>query len=255
VRIRTFRGGVGVEIENLVLRRAGKAQLAELRKALVGAGLVILRRQSLTDEELQVAAAGLSSAVGARGPAVGDIAHVSNLTDERGRPLGEEDYAARDWASDFGTEPERRFRLLHAIETPASGGSLHFCDLQSAIPALTENVRRAAEAVRIERKPPPSLLRRIFGAGLGPAPTPMIYDAPDGAPRLRLPGAGDRIAGMEPDAASAVVADVLEELTVKAHCAVHDWGPGDVLIWERERFLRRREASTGVYLMKSLCFT
>lgn len=246
---RTF----GAEIEGLVLRRAGEAELAELRDILVGAGLVVLRRQSLTDEELIRAAAGLSTAKAAA-TTTDDIAYISDLTDETGRSLGEADYAGRDWGGESDPEPDQRFRLLYAIETPATGGEFHFCDLQQALTALSPKTRKAAEAARIERKPP-GLLGRMFGAGQGRAPAPMIFDGPDGGKRLRLPGEGDWIEGIEPDAAMTLVDELSKELIAEAHCAVHEWGAGDVLIWDRDRFLRRREPSTGVYLMKSLCFT
>lgn len=242
----------GLIAEDVPVRKATADELSRLRRELEAAGLIVMRRQSLSSEEMQRIASGLSE-TGERPAKQSSICFFSNLSDERGRPVGAEDLAAKVWANPTDMSGDQRFQMLYAIETPIAGGELHWCDASSAFSALRSERQERLKRLRIQQGTG-SFLGRLLGNAARMPGVPVAFEDADGRIRVTLPAAPDRLEGLIGNEADAVSSSDLDALTADRFVYVHQWNTGDLVLWDRRRFLCRREPFTGAYLMKALCF-
>src|SRR5712691_7697995 len=129
--------------------RPDDATVAELRSLYAQFGVLVFRRQALSEAELAAFCAlfgPLERTVRTdwASPVVPEIGVISNLKDGQGKPIGGLGDGEIEWHSDqsYMMHPATG-AALYALELPPAGGTTSWLDLRAAHAGLPEHLRRA----------------------------------------------------------------------------------------------------------------
>jgi taurine dioxygenase len=234
------------------------ATAAELRALWSGYGVLVFRRQALSEAELAAFCAlfgPLERTVRTdwASPVVPEIGVISNLKDAQARPIGGLGDGEIEWHSDqsYMRHPATGAGL-YALELPAAGGVTSWVDLRAAYAGLPETLRGAVEG----RRGVFSYVKRLAGyQGVDrtiseaakrktpPVSHTLVHAHPvTGDKALYL----DRtttigIEGMAAAAGAALLDQVYEAALQPANIYAHDWQVGDLLLWDNGFTMHRRE--------------
>lgn len=265
---RPIDGSFAHEVIGLRLwERQYESTLAALRALWSDVGLLVFRRQALTEDEL----AGFAAAFGrlqapARAdwasPGQADIGYISNLKHQDGRDIGGLGVGPLEWHTDqsYLAEPATG-ALLHAVEVPRAGGATHWANLDLAYRALPDALRRAVDGQSAvfsyaRRMSSFGYARNLLGAGDDPAAViaELRRRVPDVVHALTLvhPVSGRRalyldptttaeVVGLTPDDGAALLRALAEHATRPEHVYAHHWQPGDLVLWNNAFLLHRRD--------------
>src|SRR6266446_4639402 len=130
------------------------ATVAELRGLYAQHGVLVFRRQALSEAELAAFCAlfgPLERTVRSdwASPGTPEVTVLSNLQDGLGRPIGGLGDGELQWHSDqsYMLHPATG-AALYALELPAEGGRTSWVDLRAAHAALPDRLKRAVEGRR-----------------------------------------------------------------------------------------------------------
>ena len=232
--------------------------VAELRGLYAQYGVLVFRRQALSEAELAAFCAlfgPLERTVRSdwASPATPEVTVLSNLKDGFGRPIGGLGDGELQWHSDqsYMLSPATG-AALHAIELPPAGGETFWVDLRAAYAGLPRPLR-----ARISGK------RGIFDytkrlAGYGRAADQQISEE---ARRLTPPvthalvrahpETGDRslyldqtttvgIDYMDTTSGLALLDEVYDSATRGEFVYAHQWQVGDLVVWDNGFTMHRR---------------
>ena len=246
------------EVSGIDLWRPLDAETAAaLRTAWQRSGVLLFRRQALSEAELVA----FSDAFGRPEVIVRtdwqsqnqpEVIQISNMRNQDGQAIGGLGAGELDWHSDqsYVTNPATG-AVLYMVEMPKDGGRTYWANLQLAYAALPEAMKTKIEGRRgifdyLKRqstydneKPMSAELRRKTP----PVLHPLVNVHPvTGARSLYLdPSTTVGIEGM-PDAEGRAL---LDELTAHAtrdeFVYSHEWQIGDVLLWDNAITLHRRD--------------
>jgi taurine dioxygenase len=235
-----------------------EATVAELRDLYGQFGVVVFRRQALSEVELAAFCAlfgELERTVRSdwASPATPEVTVLSNLKDGLGRPIGGLGDGELQWHSDqsYMQQPATG-AALHAIELPPEGGETFWVDLRAAYAALPRQLR-----AKVSGK------RGIFDytkrlAGYGRETDQQLSDE---AKRLTPPvthalvrahpATGDRslyldstttigIDYMDIASGLALLDEVYETATRDEFVYAHQWQVGDLVLWDNGFTMHRR---------------
>jgi len=249
---------LGAELRGLDLGSGlSEPDFQALRAAILERGLVLLRDQSLGDED-QIA---LGRRFGplevlSRSPD-GDVDHmivISNV-DADGRVFRDSDENMRSiaineqWHTDSSfRETPATYSIFKAMVVPPEGGATEFVSLQSGWNALDAETQRELEGLRAVHDYREAFRRAGSKAayeGMGSElefAQPMIRRHPETGKRgLFVSGHAVRVEGMEPAAGRALIEKLLSVCTDEAGVYRHQWKPADVMIWDNRSMLHRAQ--------------
>jgi putative 2-oxoglutarate oxygenase len=234
------------------------ATVAELRALYEQWGVLVFRRQALSELELAAFCALLGPLERTvrsdwASPATPEVTVLSNLKDGQGRPIGGLGDGELQWHSDqsYMLNPATG-AALYALELPQAGGETFWVDLRAAYAALPRQLR-----ARIAGK------RGIFDytkrlAGYGREADQQISEE---ARRLTPPvthalvrahpETGDRslyldatttigIDYMDTASGLALLDEVYERATHDEFVYAHHWQVGDLVVWDNGFTMHRR---------------
>lgn len=186
-----------------------------------------------------------------------DIMLLSNVRVD-GKLIGIED-AGRVWHSDmsFDARPPA-FTILHALQTPTSGGETLFVDMARVLDELDEAVKRELKGRRgvysyvasYNRKRAADSSRKPLTdeqlAVLQDASHALVRVHPEtGVPALYVNEAHTvGIDGPGADASAAMLSGLLKASTATVDYT-HSWAPGDILMWDNRSVIHRATAYPG----------
>jgi len=238
--------------------RLDDATVAELRALYAQYGVLVFRRQALSELELAAFCAlfgPLERTVRNdwASPAIPEVTVVSNLQDGLGRPIGGLGDGELQWHSDqsYMLQPATG-AALYALELPAAGGETFWVDLRAAYRALPRQPRAT-----IARK------RGIFDytkrlAGYGRETDQQISEEarrltpPVSHALVRAhPETGERslyldstttvgIDYMDTASGLALLDEVYESATGDEFVYAHQWQVGDLVLWDNGFTMHRR---------------
>ena len=234
------------------------ATVAELRALYARYGVLVFRRQALSEVEF-AAFCGLFGALERTvrsdwaSPVTPAVTVISNLKDGLGRPIGGLGDGELQWHSDqsYMLMPATG-AALYALELPPSGGETFWVDLRAAYAALPRQLR-----ARIAQK------RGIFDytkrlAGYGretdsqiseearrltpPVSHALIYAHPETGDRSLYLDATTTVGIDDMDTASGLTLldEVYENGTRDEFVYAHQWQVGDLVLWDNGFTLHRR---------------
>jgi taurine dioxygenase len=235
-----------------------EATVAELRQLYAQYGVLVFRRQALSEAELAAFCAlfgPLERTVRSdwASPALPEVTVLSNLKDGLGRPIGGLGDGELQWHSDqsYMQQPATG-AALYALELPPEGGETFWVDLRAAYAGLPRQLR-----AKIAGK------RGIFDyakrlAGYGRQSDQQISEE---ARRLTPPvthalvrahpETGDRslyldstttigIDYMDTTTGVALLAELYDSATRDAFVYAHQWQVGDLVLWDNGFTMHRR---------------
>ena len=238
--------------------RLDEETVAELRSLYTQYGVLVFRRQALSESELAAFCAlfgPLERTVRSdwASPATPEVTVLSNLKDGFGRPIGGLGDGELQWHSDqsYMLQPATG-AALYALELPTEGGETFWVDLRAAYAGLPSRLR-----ARIAGK------RGIFDytkrlAGYGREADQQISEE---AKRLTPPvthalvrahpETGDRslyldstttvgIDYMDTASGLALLDELYESATREAFVYAHQWQVGDLILWDNGFTMHRR---------------
>jgi taurine dioxygenase len=234
------------------------ATAAALRELWSRYGVLLFRRQALSEQELAAFCAlfgPLERTVRTdwASPVVPEIGLISNLKDAQGRPIGGLGDGELEWHSDqsYMMHPATGAGL-YALELPAEGGRTSWIDLRAAHAGLPDHLRRAAEA----RRGVFSYTKRLAGyQGVDktiseeatrrtpPVVHTLVHTHPlTGARALYLDSTTTvGIEGMDAGAGAALLDEIYAAALRPEFVYTHDWQVGDLLLWDNGFTMHRRD--------------
>ena len=234
------------------------ATLEALRASYAQYGVLVFRRQALSEAEL-------ASFCALLGPlertvrndwasaAVPEVAVLSNLKDGHGRPIGGLGDGELQWHSDqsYMIKPATG-AALYALELPPAGGETFWVDLRAAYAGLPRQLRAAVSGKRGVF----DYAKRLAGYGResdqnisdeARRRTPPVTHA-----LVRAhPQTGDRslyldstttigIDFMDTTSGMALLDEVYESATREEFVYAHQWQVGDLVLWDNGFTMHRR---------------
>ncbi|MBM3344803.1 MAG: TauD/TfdA family dioxygenase [Betaproteobacteria bacterium] len=254
-----FKAQLGAEVHCGDLRELDDDTFKAIRRASLDHLVLLIRGQSLNDDELVAfgrrfgeLAAAAPVHIGQKPRERPEIAIISNVI-ENGMAIGGLGDGEAVWHSDSSFTPvPPTVSILHALELPPSGGGTGFANMYRALETMPTDLLK-----RIAGKTIKADLRYTSGGQLRPGYTGQedIREAPgpshpiirkheeSGHHALYL---GRRpysyINGLSLDESEALLDAVWAHATKPEFTWHHQWQLGDVLIWDNRCCMHRRDA-------------
>ena len=233
-------------------------QVRSLDDALATHGVLVFRRQSLTEAEL----VSFSSRFGKpdvivrtdwASSARPEIIQISNMRNARGETIGGLGSGELAWHTDqsYMTNPATG-AILYGVEVPEDGPQTYWANLRLAYEALPQETRARIEGRRAifsyanrykdyndETVPTAEILART------PDVTHSLVQThpASGAKTLYLdPSTMIGIEGMDESEGRALLDELIEHATRPEFVYAHTWQPGDLIMWDNGFMLHRRDA-------------
>jgi alpha-ketoglutarate-dependent taurine dioxygenase len=181
------------------------------------------------------------------------LVHVVSNLDEHGRPTAKP-YSSGNyfWHTDKSYHAIPSYAtLLHAIELPPEGGDTEFANTALAYAALPDATKRRIQGLRVVHSWEASRLNTGNRPATEeekrdrpPVTHPLVRTHPDSGDKVLYIGTHtSHIEGMEREAGRALLAELLEHATQRQFIYVHQWRPGDVVMWDNRCLLHRAVAN------------
>lgn len=257
--------GTGLEVRGVSLKKVPAPEtVALLKQKLAEEGVLVFREQADLSEQEQLAfTRALGETQGHPVPGVGGFnpvenadPHVFYLTNavegynpenadtkeirrnqeraKRRREKGGIGEGELAWHTDLQYMPEPQvYSLLYGIEVPAQGGETEWCNMIRAYAALPEETKERIEGLRAIH---------WFTRRIPPVTHPVVRKHPiSGAKALYVsPGLSRRIEGWDEEEGKALIRDLADHATRSEFCYLHDWRPGDAVLWDNRCTMHRR---------------
>ncbi len=181
-----------------------------------------------------------------------ELFDVSNL-DEDGNILAEDDrrrafrLANEMWHTDSSFVPGgARYSLLHAMIVPSRGADTEFADMRAAYDSLPSTTKQLIEDLVVEHSTyysrsligyqftPEELTRRTEEYASG-----ARDDDWEGRKSLYLASHASHVLGWPQEKGRALLRELTEHATQPQFVYVHEWTPGDMLIWDNRQTMHR----------------
>ncbi len=238
--------------------KLAEAAVAELRSLYAQYGVLVFRRQALSEAELAAFCALLGPLERTvrsdwASPATPEVTVLSNLKDGLGRPIGGLGDGELQWHSDqsYMLKPATG-AALYALELPPAGGETFWVDLRAAHAGLPRQLR----AKIVGKRGIFDYTKRLAGYGresdqqiseearrLTPAVTHALVRAhPETGERSLYLDSTTTVGIDYMDTASglALLDEVYESATRDAFVYAHQWQVGDLVVWDNGFTMHRR---------------
>ena len=259
MRIEFVDGSFVQEVKNLPLwEPIGEGDAAAIRNAYLDSGVLVFRRQALSEDELlafgNVIGAPELYAEATWRSTLPEVNILSNLRDQDGDMLGGLANKPLTWHTDqsyYATPVTGCF--LYGVELPSEGGMTSWVSLFEAYENLPSELARAVDGAIGTF----SFKARVGGATdkednhdrakrLAETPDvkhPLVNVAPGTGRRALFidPNTVTGIDGMEQDEAEDLLDRLLAHATKPTNVYDHDWGPGDLVLWDNATVLHKRD--------------
>lgn len=167
---------------------------------------------------------------------------------KRDSPKNLSNFANQLWHSDSSfMNPRAAYSMLHCVIKPSWGGNTEFADLRHAYDTLDERTREEIKDLKAEHF---ALHTRILLGDdaytdeqkkqIPPAVWPLSDTHPGSGRKLLYVGVHARqILGWPTAESRMYLQDLLEHAIQRENVYVHEWEPGDLVIWDNRSTLHR----------------
>jgi taurine dioxygenase len=273
MEIRPLSQGNALLVEGLSLWEPLSTEVVDaLREAWSRTGLLVFRRQALSETEIVEFSArfgDLDVIVRTDWQSAGrpEVIHVSNMKDSTGRSFGGLGAGELGWHSDQSyMQRPATGSLLYMVEMPPEGGRTYWANLAKAYETLDPALKSAAQdkhgtfdylkrqSTYDDEAPMSPELRRKTPV----VAHPLVNHHPrTGVPSLYLdPTTTVGVHEMPGADGEALLAALNAHATKEDHVYAHEWQIGDVVMWDNGLVLHRRDpfAASSNRLLKRTTF-
>jgi alpha-ketoglutarate-dependent 2,4-dichlorophenoxyacetate dioxygenase len=167
---------------------------------------------------------------------------------KRDSPKNLSNFANQLWHSDSSfMNPRAAYSMLHCVIKPSWGGNTEFADLRHAYDTLDERTREEIKDLKAEHF---ALHTRILLGDdaytddqkkeIPPAIWPLADTHSGSGRKLLYVGVhAHQITGWPTAESRMFLQDLLEHATQRDNVYVHEWEPGDLVIWDNRSTLHR----------------
>lgn len=246
----------GLALERIDARQLSTDIVNELRARLRRFGLLLLRDQLLTDEEL----VRLSMTIGdgrldqsadriALAPGNPAISNLTNLRDAQNLPLGFGRNDTDFWHSDqeYRKAPATLAALYCLIPSP-EGGATSFATTRVQPLGLPDDLLDRLRPLKSTRRPAPTHDNVEHVEVAHPV---VLRDPVDDAESLYISDHLVRFMGVEEASGRALKRQLLDTVLAEENIYRHQWRLGDLLLFDNTQLVHRRESFEGVRWMKA----
>ena len=220
--------------------------------------LLVVSAPGLSDEEHVRVLAALGPIAAEGIDEARAIGWVSNV-----RPDGALAGTAASWHCDYFFFPRPYEAIsLYAVDLPAAGTQTWFVDGQAAAADLPRmlvqrvaerDARHAVDVATPEREAVVRVRKGRLDESYPHALRPVLWPHREsGRPILAVTEQQtDAIVGLEPDDSTALIQDLFAHLYREDHVYVHDWSPGELVVWDNHA-LQHSRPEVGVEEARTL---
>lgn len=250
---------LGKIFEDINLKHLSENDFLELRKAVPDHGVICVKNQDFTIEEMISFTKRFGTPVclpeGLRFNNTQDkypeLTRVSNIL-PNGELIQNHD-AANYWHvdGDFWPPVENYiFNFLYAVIVPEKGGETGFSDLRKAYTSLNENVKNKIEGLQIvsscadipdfkDAKPeelPPKAYHNIKHQHVETQRTGLYINYPT-----------TTIDQLSKEESDSIMKQLVEAIEIEENQYIHQWNVGDILIWDNTSVMHKSMGGYGNY--------
>ena len=249
-----IEGGIGAEVINFDLSDFDRDSADDILTAISRFGLLLFRRQSLTDHHLYEMSKGLGKVEipansSSRSPGFQEVLYISNLHTADGAPIGGSTPGTRGgWHSDqaFRKSPAT-LSTLFCVIAPETGGGTSFCSKERGYQSLSDAKKQELKDLRGQYMPGKSHdVEKIEVTHAAVLKCPQTERK-----TLYVSPSTRGFEGMSEVSSDALKEELLGYQLREEHQYTHNWRMGDMLIYDNAQFLHRREAYDGFRFLKA----
>ncbi len=252
MEIRPLTPWLGAEAQGVDARGLDDATASALKAALHEHGVLVLRGQSLSPEDLVAVGRRFGPVeYGVREdyqlPTNRDVYVISNIV-ENGRPVGNP-YDGFAWHTDLSfLEHPTAYTFLYALETPPEGGNTEFASGFVAYESLPPDRRAELDRIQVRHSYAVLHATRKWAAPLTEEQKRRFPDVIHPLVRTH-PGTGRKALylgpntslplGLDEAASNRLIHELLAHAVQPDRIYAHRWQPGDLVIWDNHGLLHR----------------
>jgi len=253
------KAALGAEIRGVDLKDLDPSQFAAIKRAWHDHEVILVRGQTLTDQDLIAFSRRFGDLDWAPIQETGrrfveglpEIYIVSNVM-VNGEPIGSLGAGEAVWHTDMSyLDVPPMASMLYALEVPPSGGNTSFCSMYAVYDALPDQVKRRIANLKIKHDGTYNsggYLRQGVAATDDPrtspgAVHPLVCTHPDTGRRMLYLGRRRNayLVGLELAASEALLDELWEFVARPEFAWEHVWRVGDLVLWDNRFTMHRRD--------------
>jgi taurine dioxygenase len=250
---------LGAEVRGIDLREIGEAQFAALEQAWHDHQVLLVRGQTLSDQDLIAFSRRFGDLDWAPVQETGrrfveglpEIYIVSNVT-VNGQPIGSLGAGEAVWHTDMSyLEVPPMASMLYSLEVPPTGGNTSFCSMYAIYDALPEAIKHRIANLKIKHDGTYNsggYLRQGVTATDDPrnspgALHPLVCTHPDTGRRMLYLGRRRNayLDGLELAESEALLDELWDFVARPEFAWEHIWRVGDIVLWDNRCTMHRRD--------------
>ncbi len=257
---------LGVEIRGVDLASGvSEADFAFIKKAWLDRLVLLVRRQTLNDTQLQAFAAmfgplDLAPPNVKGSPWLPETPHLTVISNvkENGQAIGSLENGEAIWHTDMSyLDLPPTASLLYCLECPPEGGDTWFANMYAAYDAMPKQLRdrvRGLRAIHDATYNSAGQLRKGFKEISDPreapgAKHPIIRTHPETGRKTLFLGRrrNNYIVDMPLEESEKLLDELWAQMTKPEFVWRHHWKPGDLLVWDNRCTMHRRDSFDNKY--------
>jgi taurine dioxygenase len=250
---------LGAEVRGIDLKSLGERQFAALKRAWHQHEVILLRGQTLSDQDLIAFSRRFGDLDWAPVQETGrrfveglpEIYIVSNVT-VNGQPIGSLGAGEAVWHTDMSyLEVPPMASMLYALEVPPAGGNTSFCSMYAVYEALPSQLKQRIANLKIKHDGTYNsggYLRQGVTATDDPrtspgAVHPLVCTHPDTGRRMLYLGRRRNayLTGLELPESEALLDELWQFVENPEFAWEHVWRVGDLVLWDNRCTMHRRD--------------
>ena len=250
---------LGAEVRGLDLKSIGERQFVALERAWQAHQVILLRGQTLSDQDLIAFSRRFGDLDWAPVQETGrrfveglpEIYIVSNVT-VNGQPIGSLGAGEAVWHTDMSyLDVPPMASMLHALEVPPTGGNTSFCSMYAVYDALPDEMKQRIAGLQIKHDGTYNsggYLRQGVTATDDPRTSPgaihpLVCTHPDTGRRMLYLGRRRNayLVGLELSESEALLDELWQSVARPEFAWEHVWQVGDLVLWDNRCTMHRRD--------------
>jgi taurine dioxygenase len=250
---------LGAEVRGIDLKSIGERQFVALERAWQAHQVILLRGQTLSDQDLIAFSRRFGDLDWAPVQETGrrfveglpEIYIVSNVT-VNGQPIGSLGAGEAVWHTDMSyLDVPPMASMLYALEVPPTGGNTSFCSMYAIYDALPAEMQQRIAGLKIKHDGTYNsggYLRQGVTATDDPRTSPgaihpLVCTHPDTGRRMLYLGRRRNayLVGLELSESEALLDELWQWVARPEFAWEHVWQVGDLVLWDNRCTMHRRD--------------